>query len=58
MPDDSGIRIELALRGAHIAKIALELMALPSDLAHLQLVEIVKAVRETDDFLKSKGIGI
>jgi hypothetical protein len=56
-PDDSGIRVSLALRGAHIAKLALELMSLNPELAHLQLVEVVKAVKETDEWLQSKGFG-
>jgi hypothetical protein len=55
MSDDSTVQIELALRGAQIAKVALELMNLPPILAHLQLVEIVKHVKEADEFLQSKG---
>ncbi len=54
--DDSGVRIELALRGAHIAKTALELMSVPPELAHFQLVEITQAVVETGRFLKIKGL--
>ncbi len=54
--DDSAIRIELALRGAHIAKKALELISLSPELAHFQLVQIVRAVKETDEFLQAKGI--
>jgi hypothetical protein len=55
MSDDSTVQIELALRGAQIAKVALELMNLSPILAHLQLVEIVKHVKEADEFLQSKG---
>ena len=54
--DDSAIRIELALRGAHIAKKALELISLSPELAYFQLLQIVRAVKETDEFLQAKGI--
>jgi hypothetical protein len=53
--DDSAVRVELGLRGAIIAKAALELMSLGPEFAHLQLVEVVKRVRETDEFLRAKG---
>jgi hypothetical protein len=56
MPDDSAIRIELALRGGMIAKAALELTNLAPELGYLQLVEVVKHVRETDEFLKKMGV--
>ena len=58
MPDEPKIRVELGLRGAMIAKAALELIGLNPRLAHLQLVEIVKHVKETDEFLRKNGIGI
>lgn len=56
MPDDPAIKIELALRGARIAKMALELMELNPSLAYPQLVEVNKEVNETCKFLRDKGI--
>jgi hypothetical protein len=55
MKEDSAVRVEMAIRGAHIAKQALELLAIEPCLARMQLVEIVKAVREADNFLKEAG---
>lgn len=55
MPDDSGTRVELGLRGAMLAKASLELLSLDPKLARLQLAEIAKQFNELNKFLKEKG---
>jgi hypothetical protein len=52
MRDDAAIRIEVSLRAARIAKCALDLMNLDPMIVPLQLVEVVKEVRQLDDMLK------
>jgi hypothetical protein len=52
--DDSSVRIELALRGAQIAKCALELMSLSPEIAMLQICRIEKEIRETRNWLAGK----
>lgn len=51
--DSSSVRIELALRGARIARMALELefMSLAPHLAKMHLIDIAKELRELDAFL-------
>jgi predicted RNase H-like nuclease len=55
--NDSALRVEIALRGARLAKSALELMSLSPDLVRLQLCEIVKQVREIDALVVAKKGG-
>jgi hypothetical protein len=55
MANDSLLQVELGLRGAIIAKQALELLTISPGFARIQLAEIVKLVKETDDFLTKKG---
>jgi hypothetical protein len=50
---DSAIRIELALRGAQIAKCALELMTLSPSLAQLQMSQIEEEVQRARIWLKA-----
>ena len=54
MADDSCTRIELALRGAQIAKKALELMSLSPEIARLQLEDVATEVQHTRLWLAGK----
>lgn len=56
MADDSAVRVEIGLRGALIAKSALQLTGIDPRLARLQLIEVATQLRELDVFLQKKGI--
>ena len=50
---NSSERVELAIRAGTLAKASLQLTdAKSNDLARLMFVDIVRAVKEIDDFLK------
>lgn len=49
----AGQKVELAFRAAHLAKAALELLGMDDvQVAELQLVVVVREVKEVDDFLQ------
>jgi hypothetical protein len=54
MAEDSGVRIEMALRSAMIAKSALDIIGSQPRLARLQLAEVMKMCGEFAKYLQGK----
>ena len=54
--EDSSVRIEIALRAAHLAKCCLELLNLQPQLASLQMRRITEELSDLHAFLRSKGL--
>ena len=52
MADDSTVRITIALRAAHVAKQALEMLSMSPELCRLQIGELAKGVRELHEYIK------
>ena len=55
MADDSAKRIGTALRAAHIAKQALEMMHLEPRLCKLQMLDITESLKELQAFLNTES---
>lgn len=56
MAEDSATRVEVGLRGALLAKSALELLSVDPKLARLCLADVAEHLRDLDEFLRKKSL--